>query len=134
MFAQFAMLKILCLLSEQTDFIFPFALAVRKTAFRKGILQMNLKDYEDLYGSRRVHIRLSTLMFIKDLMAQKRFDEALDLVETACAADERRKLREAREEIWRRLQIARDSGDFEEEKQYRLLLEQVEQVKKEFRV
>lgn len=95
---------------------------------------MKLKDYEDLYGNRRVHIRLSTLMFLKDLMEQKRFDEAFDLVETACAADERQKLREAREEIWRRLKSARDSGNFEEEKQYRLLLKQVEEAKKGFRV
>lgn len=95
---------------------------------------MKHKDYEELYGNRRVHIRLSTLMFLKDLIEQKHFDEAFDLVETACAADERKQLREAREEIWRRLQIARDSGNLEEEKQYRLLLEQVEQAKKEFRV
>lgn len=95
---------------------------------------MDLSYYENLCGNRRVNIRLATLMYIKELMEARQFDRAYQLIDTACAADERRQLREVREEIWQRLKSARASGNVEEEKQYRQLLAQVEEAKKKFRV
>ena len=95
---------------------------------------MDMKYYEDLYGNRRVNIRLATLAYIKDLMEKKQFDEAFLLIETACAADERRQLREVREEVWQRLQKARAAGDKQQIKEMQKLLRQVEEAKKGFRV
>ena len=95
---------------------------------------MDMKHYEELYGNRRVNIRLSTLAYIKDLMEKKQFDEAFLLIETACAADERRQLREVREEVWQRLQKARAAGDKQQIKEMQKLLSQVEEAKKGFRV
>ena len=95
---------------------------------------MDMKYYEGLYSNRRVNIRLATLAYIKDLMEKKQFDEAYSLIETACAADERRQLREVREEIWQRLQKARASGDKQQIKEMQKLLRQVEEAKKQFKV
>ena len=93
-----------------------------------------MKYYESMYGDRRVSIRLAALVYIKDLMEQKQFDEAYRLIATACAADERRQLREVREEIWQRLKKARAAGDDAKIRELQQLLRQVEEAKKQFKV
>lgn len=95
---------------------------------------MNFDYYKNLCGNRRVSIKLSTLFYLKDLLDKNDIAAARELVDTACAADERHQLRIARENIWRKLNAARASGDERAIAEYCVLLEEITQAQKLFSV
>lgn len=91
---------------------------------------MTLDYYESLCGKQRVSVRLAVLLHLKDLLENGSAEEALKIITTACAVDERKQLREVREEVWHRLTKARISGDIAEIKACHELLKQVDEAKK----
>lgn len=95
---------------------------------------MNLDYYKEICGDRRVNIKLSTLFYLKELLDKNDIAAARELVDTACAADERRQLRIARENIWSKLNAARASGDERAIAEYSALLDKVAQAQKLFSV
>lgn len=92
-------------------------------------------DYEQGgTGNKKLHVRLSTVLYLRDLMDAGQHEDARAVVELILDFEERERLRALRNEVYHRKEHARTVGDMDSYRRYDGLLQDCTQAAKDISV